>query len=759
MAASVAVAWTLTPDDSRARIVSAICLGAFGMLLSSVTHGRGRRRQPERKYITPRDLPPPPSGFVGRERQIRDITAMVNDRLGRQADDRPFLALLLGPPGIGKTALALQVAHQVGSLFPEGQIFVRVAAWDTDQDDLTAIDNIFRRLSRALSRPDELIHDKVRQREEFERRARDRRLLIVLDDVPEHMDVSPILPSARATAVIITARQRPANLNPDYVDELTKLDEHEALNLLKNSIGADRVTNEHAPSETLVELCKQEPLALRLTGAALASRPSWSLSDVTDLVTRYTSELYGESVPDLVNTSLDLTYGFLTRQERLVLRCIPAIKRATFGDATLRAVLEGEVSEADVDPLVAGLIQALLIQPMSVGPAAVVQYEVPEAVAKYAAYRARNEDPEGFDEQRTYRLERKLALPRDPVARIRSEVYPLMRSGLLAEAITTVRHVLDQIAGTDKPDDQAEASGLAALAEIYLNLGENSLAEDAAQLAYHKGAADSKARALRCLAQLRRRSNSLDSALDYLNAAFKLTDNIGEIDERIRILTDTAVIRSQRGGDFAALDDIDEANHLCEENGRESQIPTIRLARGTVLFNFCQFENAAAELETGREMAEALGQTLLAGWTGQMQARIAIERHQLGEAADHLSRAIGAFVTQNYSYGLANCRYLYGQIELFRGDPALAAENLVTALKDLSKCGDPWLEARTAISLGIAYRRFDLRRARIIQLEALRACISLSDRAGARWAGAEVVRTGARSVQHALIPSRPARSS
>jgi DNA-binding SARP family transcriptional activator len=70
----------------------------------------------------PRDLPAEASCFVGRDQEA----ARVRQRLlpAGSARRRPAVVVLYGPGGVGKSALAVRVAHELSEAYPDGQLYV-----------------------------------------------------------------------------------------------------------------------------------------------------------------------------------------------------------------------------------------------------------------------------------------------------------------------------------------------------------------------------------------------------------------------------------------------------------------------------------------------------------------------------------------------------------------------------------------------------------------------------------------------------------
>src|SRR5438132_6679531 len=74
----------------------------------------------------PRQLLPPPAHFTGRQRETSQLDELL--RAGG-----PMLAVLSGPGGVGKTALALHWGHAVRDRFVDGHLYVDLGGFSEDQ--------------------------------------------------------------------------------------------------------------------------------------------------------------------------------------------------------------------------------------------------------------------------------------------------------------------------------------------------------------------------------------------------------------------------------------------------------------------------------------------------------------------------------------------------------------------------------------------------------------------------------------------------
>ncbi|MFI6691832.1 BTAD domain-containing putative transcriptional regulator [Streptomyces sp. NPDC050433] len=195
--------------------------------------------------------------FTGRT----DDTAALLERLTAPGHD-PVTLLVSGAPGIGKSALAQHLAHQVKDAFPAGQFMVR----------MVGPDGMPRRPDDAAAEVAAALRDQVRGE----------RALLLLDDVVDADQVRPLLPAAADGAAVITSRRGLAGLvatHGGWVLRLGTFAEEESYALLLAVLGAERVEAEPEAAHRLAEACGHHPLALRIMSARLLTRPALRLAD------------------------------------------------------------------------------------------------------------------------------------------------------------------------------------------------------------------------------------------------------------------------------------------------------------------------------------------------------------------------------------------------------------------------------------------------------------------------------------------------
>ncbi|WP_405751112.1 NB-ARC domain-containing protein [Streptomyces sp. NBC_00012] len=221
-------------------------------------------------------LPRAPRGFQGRTAELAALT--------RAAAGEAPVCLVTGPAGVGKTALALQWAHRSPAAFPDGRLFADLRGFsDTGEP---ALIEVLREFLLALGVAPRRVPESVAAAAALFRSLTDRRrLLVILDNARHSATVRPLLPGGTDCVTLVTSRHRLEGLIASDAARPVPLDVLEPPDgtaLLAGVLGEDRVLAEPVAARRLAELCGGLPLALRVTAARLAGRPSWTLAGLAD---------------------------------------------------------------------------------------------------------------------------------------------------------------------------------------------------------------------------------------------------------------------------------------------------------------------------------------------------------------------------------------------------------------------------------------------------------------------------------------------
>lgn len=330
---------------------------------------------------TPRELPPVPEGLLGRDAVVSQAAShLVGER---EAGAMPRAWVVSGPPGVGKTTLAVQVAHRVAPDFPDGQIYIALGG---GAPVANTVASVLRRMLTALGMHPVLIPPAVEEMSaEFRSRTAGRRVLIVLDDAPSDLDLAPWLPGAGPSAVIMTARGQVASLPNARHHVMAPLTLAEGLELLEGLVGHDRVSAEREDAERLVTLCDWLPGALRMTAAKVVHRPEQNIGMLVDRLADERSRLDLLSGIDFgVRSSLDGAYEGLQPAERRALHLLGELGSVSAPSWVLAAAFEIDLVTARA--LLHGLADAYLIAVTGHGASA--RYQIHNLTRLYAAERS-----------------------------------------------------------------------------------------------------------------------------------------------------------------------------------------------------------------------------------------------------------------------------------------------------------------------------------------------------------------------------------
>ncbi|EHR60280.1 AfsR/SARP family transcriptional regulator [Saccharomonospora cyanea] len=323
-------------------------------------------------------LPPDIADFVGRERELTDIHAAL-----RRKGSAPSIVVMSGPPGVGKTTVAVRAAHLARPEYPDGQLFVRLRGGE--HDPRTPAD-LLGELLRLLGVDGAVIPASVAERAAMYRaRMADRRVLVVLDDAADEEQIAPLLPGTSSTAVLVTSRTPLAALPGTTAVNVDLPDPDFAKALLARFVGRERVDSEPRSAEELLSSCGYLPLAIRVVAARLATRPGWPLSELSRRLRGARSRLDELRVGSLdVRSTFSAGYSALPDDARRAFRLFGLTGAESLAPWAFTASLTGSACPQRADRAMEALVDAGLVTAYERDGAGQLRYRMHALLRSYA---------------------------------------------------------------------------------------------------------------------------------------------------------------------------------------------------------------------------------------------------------------------------------------------------------------------------------------------------------------------------------------
>ncbi|MBV9543437.1 MAG: helix-turn-helix domain-containing protein, partial [Chloroflexi bacterium] len=338
-------------------------------------------------------LPRSISSFVGREAELADVVSLLRGNR---------LVTLVGTGGIGKTRLALEVAHHVEAEFADGARMVDL----TKVIDAALLPQAF---AAALGVREEADHPLV---ETLSVHLRERRLLLLVDNCEHVLEAASTLVDALLSAsdelrILATSRQAlgivgevawrvpPLGMPPPQASdrELTAAESVRLFAERAASVNRDfQLTADNVAA--VVGLCRQLdglPLAIELAAARArllsVDQMSWYLGD-SSLVLRARPHTRADRHTTL-RATIDWSHALLSNTEQTLFRRL-AVFAADFGLEAVTAVCTGGgIQLAEVIEPLAGVIDKSLVV-TSTQVAGEARYRLLETLRQYATERLRD---------------------------------------------------------------------------------------------------------------------------------------------------------------------------------------------------------------------------------------------------------------------------------------------------------------------------------------------------------------------------------
>jgi tetratricopeptide (TPR) repeat protein len=356
-------------------------------------------QDPAGNFKSPQQLPMDIPDFTAREDESRLLRRLL--RAG--PSNLPPVVVISGRGGIGKTALALHVAHGLSSCFPDGQLFANLGGFDKPQDPASVLSAFL----RALDVDSHRVPDDISERASLFRSVlASRRVLVVLDDAVNERQVRLLLPGRGSSAMIVTSRDRLDSLESACTMDLGLLSTTDSLSLLECLITARRVRAEHDAAKEIVRHCGGLPLAVRIAGARVTARPNTSLRSYARGLADERHRLDRLEVGDLeVRASIGMSYTALAPDDRLALRRLVLLGSGSFSAWVIAPVANVNMTEAAMTA--ERLADRRMLEIVGSDPCGEPRYRLHDLVRLFLSERTEQEDRL---QERTKAMERLLGL-------------------------------------------------------------------------------------------------------------------------------------------------------------------------------------------------------------------------------------------------------------------------------------------------------------------------------------------------------------
>ncbi|MEW1583159.1 BTAD domain-containing putative transcriptional regulator [Streptomyces microflavus] len=321
--------------------------GAQMAVLREDATGAGTVRMAPAAGVRLVGLPKSAGDFVGRVEHYQ-----VRQYLTGQGPQAVFgatpIAALYGPAGVGKSLLTTHVAASVVRWFPDGILYARMRNGKEGE-----VLDVLRGFLRILgAQAEELPAGIDVAANQYQRLVAGRRVLVVIDNAVGERAVRPLLPSGPGGAVLLNSRGPLSGLEGAQHFKVETFSTDQSVALLKRIAGESRVLCEPEAAEELARLCGGTPLAVRITGMRLASRPHWTLAQLAERLSddsRRLDELVAGdlAIRDRLRSGLDGLGPDLRETLRALASGVGPVFTADEAAAVLRRGLAGTEEELE----------------------------------------------------------------------------------------------------------------------------------------------------------------------------------------------------------------------------------------------------------------------------------------------------------------------------------------------------------------------------------------------------------------------------
>ena len=292
-------------------------------------------QQPRADNQTPFLAPRLGTIFLGRSVPLARLEAALT-----AVSNLPPCLGIVGMGGIGKTTLALQLAHTLRNRFPDGVLWANVVAEQPEE--------IATQWAAAYG------FDLSQQNSGEERLAAVRRLLaekqalLILDDVWAGAKIRDLLPDTGRCAVLITSRLE--RIVRDVGSELVPLAQfslESSRRLLLHHVDEARANADPEAVDEICQLVGNLPLALSIAGSYLAYRPHRSLASFVIQLKQQIAPLDLSEDTQRIRETFELSWTHLDETPRRLFALSGLFGGRSFGLEAIAAIVQMNIYQVE----------------------------------------------------------------------------------------------------------------------------------------------------------------------------------------------------------------------------------------------------------------------------------------------------------------------------------------------------------------------------------------------------------------------------
>jgi tetratricopeptide (TPR) repeat protein len=641
-------------------------------------------------------LPPDAPDFTGR-------AALADEVVGLICPDppatSPAVVALYGQAGVGKTALAIRVAHRAKERFADGQLYVNLRG--PERQRLSPDDVVVTALHRLGVEPSAVPDRLDGMLSLYQQRISGKRLLLVFDNVQDEGQIRPLLPWAATVAVLVTSRRAMAGLEGAVLRRLDVLETSDSVRLLRTLAGPERVDAEPDAAALVAVLCGNLPLAVRIAGRKLTLRPDWRVSTLATRLASETRRLAELQVGDLeVRASFAISYDEATDEAREAFRRLGMINATDFPSWVLAALLAVDTDRAA--SVMDYLVDAELVRDIGTDLLGRPRYRFHDLLRAFARQRLDDEEAAADRTAAAVRLlgaylwcaeraDARLrpggrrtiltgtaarwplddpallsAIERDPLAWYTSE-----RSGLAAALEQAAEEGLWELtwelAGT-----LADSYDLRGLWKQWQRSTETGLAA-----ARRAGDAHAEAYMLHSLGLLDRYQGRWQSGLGYLRESLRLFRSLPEPDEvwAAHTIREIGILQQERGELDAAVRQLEECLPIFQRLGERRWEAYTLYRLGGIRLEQQQVDQARPLVHASLRIAREIGDERVEAMDLKALGDLDLTQARTGDAAESFLASLEYFRRVGDRLWIARNLTALGDVAQETGDPATACRH------------------------------------------------------------------------------------